>query len=276
MKPYIVIAYLIISGAFTASAQDHKADIKRIANLYVAAILKQDYAGSLQYVYPARIAHYGGKDSLIREIQAENKQNAAQNIQLKNILLGEPGPVIQYGNMLYSVIPDTIIFRLSDEADLGVSSSSIALSDNNGKSWTLTSIENMKWLTSVLPDVAKLNIPKPMQLGVLDSKDKPRPEETRNSLTYVGRRAFALVVVTHKQEYLADTTSIKFLKTQGYLKNDGVGDDIDLNPGDTTKYGNDAVNGVVTYIIDDKKHPKAYAQVVKTMKYIGPAAIRGH
>jgi hypothetical protein len=272
MKPYIIVCLALTIG-FTASAQDHKADIKQTANLYVAAVVKQDYAGTIQYMYPGRVAFYGGKDKLIEQMQAEAKQNAAQNIHLKNILLGEPGPVVKYGAMLYSVVPDTVIFQFySDKGDLGVTSSFVALSADDGKSWTFATIENMKWLTSALPDVAKLNIPKPIQLGILDNNDKPRPAETRNSLTYVGRRALALVVVTHKEEYLTDTIGIKLLKEQGILKKDGIGDDIDPGPNDTAKYGNDAANGIVRFIIDDKKYPNAYHHIIKTMKYVGPAA----
>jgi len=271
MKPYIIVCLALTIG-FTASAQDHKADIKQTASLYVTSLFKHDYATLFQCMYPGRIAYYGGRDSLIQKIQAEDKQNASQNMQLKNILLGEPGPVVKYGTMLYSVVPDTIIFRFSGEADLGVSSSFVALSADDGKSWTMATIENMKWLTSVLPDVAKLDIPRPIQLGILNSNDKPKPEHEKNSLTYVGRRALALVVVTHKEEYLTDTIGIKLLKKQGILKNDGIGNDIDLNPGDTSKYGNDAANGIVRFIIDDKKYPNAYYHIVKTMKYVGPAA----
>ncbi len=92
-----------------------------------------------------------------------------------------------------------------------------------------------------------------------------------DSLTYVGRRALALVVVTHKEEYLTDTIGIKLLKAQGIIKKDSIGDDIDPGPNDTSKYGNDAANGIVRFIINDKKYPNAYHHIIKTMKYVGVA-----
>jgi hypothetical protein len=93
---------------------------------------------------------------------------------------------------------------------------------------------------------------------------------------YLGRTLPAFVVITHKEEYLTDTIGIKLLKEQGILKKDGIGDDIDMDAGDASKYGKDAVNGIVRYIIDDKKYPNAYYHIVKTMKYIGLADKHSH
>jgi hypothetical protein len=269
MKPYIVIICLAASLAFTASAQDHKAAIKQTADLYVAAVLKQDYTGTIQYMYPGRVAYYGGKDKLIEQMQTEAKRNVSQNSKIKNILIGEPGDVVKYGATLYSVVPDAVIFQFGENTDIGGASSLVALSTDDGKSWTFATTENMPWLTSALPDVAKMNIPKPVQLGILDKNDKPKPEEDRDKPVYVGRRALAQVIVTHKEEYLTDTTGVKLLTEQGYLRKDGAADEYDLRPGDTGKYGNDAANGIIRFIIDDKKYPNAHNHIVKTMKYIG-------
>ncbi len=268
MKPYIITACLAITVSFTAKAQDHKAAIKQTADLYVAAVLKHDYAASFQYEYPGRIAYYGGMDSLLKRIQAEDKQNAAQNVQLKNILLGEPGQVAKYGAILYSVVPDTIIFQFPGETDMGLSTSIIALSADDGKSWKLATIENMEWLTSVLPDVSKLDIPKPIQLGILDSKDKPQSGNSRD-FKFLGRRALADVVITHNEEYLADPTSMKIIKVR-WIKSTSIGILI-AKASDTLKYGKDAANGINRYYINDEKYPKAYPQIVKIMKYIGAA-----
>jgi hypothetical protein len=84
---------------------------------------------------------------------------------------------------------------------------------------------------------------------------------------FIGRRALALVVITHGKEYLADTGSMKRVKEK-WIKSMIMGGFV-ADPNDTVKYGTNAANGINRYIIDDDHYPKIYLQFISLMKYIG-------
>ena len=82
----------------------------------------------------------------------------------------------------------------------------------------------------------------------------------------IGRRAIALVVITHNQEYLADSASMALIKDE-WIKDITIGA-FTPNPADTLKYGKNAINGVNRYVINDERYPKVYLKFVNAMKKV--------
>jgi len=225
-------------------------------------------------MYPKYVNAHGGKDSLIKTIQNDNKVNEAGGAKLKSIIMDEPGKEAKYGNTIFSVIADSITFQYGP-GTYYMKSAFIAISNDDGKSWTFASTADLNWLISVQPEVAKLNIPPttPMQIISIDPSKQFPVQSTNNTPTIkyklIGRRAIAMVVVTHNKEYLADTSSIRLIKDK-WIKSMVIGA-FTVNPDDTVKYGANAMNGVNKYIIDDEHYPKIYLQFIGLMKYVGPA-----
>jgi len=272
MKPYPIITLLLFT-VFCTHAQDHSAKIKKEADSYIDAFLKNDIPVTVKYMYPKFVEIHGGKDSLIKKIESDTKLNELQGFKLKNVTIDKPGKDIKYGSTLYSVIPEHVVFQ-SSGATYSMQSALVALSFDDGENWTFASTTDLKWLISVLPDVAKLDVPKTTQPELIELNPTFNTQqggaEKNPDLHYVGRRRIAIVVITHKQEYLLTDTSYVKIMQEKWMKGITLGA-LAPNPNDTLKYGSDAINGVNRYVIDDNKYPKAYSKLIKGMKYIGPA-----
>jgi len=151
----------------------------------------------------------------------------------------------------------------------------LAISTDEGENWSFATTADLSWLISVQPEVAKLNIPKTTnpQLITIDPGEQFPVQSANSTQTtnyrLIGRRAIALVVVTHDKEYLADTGSIKLVKDK-WIKSTILGA-FNANPSDTVKYGSNAANGINRYIIDDEHYPEVYLKFIGLMNYIGPA-----
>ncbi|HEY2580914.1 MAG TPA: hypothetical protein VGI43_03865 [Mucilaginibacter sp.] len=236
-------------------------------------MLHNDAVKTVEYMFPKYIEVHGGKDKLIKTLQSGDKKNESQDIKIKSLIIGEPSREVKFGIITYCVLPDSLVVEMF-KVNFYMRSALIALSYDDGGSWCFATTADMKWLVSVLPDVAKLDIPKTTQPLPLGSNQKPLPLDNNahtGTKYYLGRRAIALVVVTHNEEYLADSTSMKMVEEK-WIKLTRL-DAFTPNPTDTLKYGSNAVNGVDRYIIDDKKYPKAYSKIITMMRYVGPVDI---
>src|SRR5580658_6354852 len=91
MKPFLMLTCWLIFTSFAVSGQDHKAEIKRAVSKYIKAYLKNDIARTVRYMYPKYVESRGGRDSMIKSIQYDNKKNAHRGAKLKNINISEPG-----------------------------------------------------------------------------------------------------------------------------------------------------------------------------------------
>ncbi len=269
---FITLALLTFSTF--ASAQDQINKIKNAAEKYKDAFLSGDVSTTVSLMYYKYIGVHGGRDSLIRSIENDNKKNKAQNFKLKEITIGIPSQIVKYGDTSYSVVPEKVLIQL-EQATYSVESTLLAISWDNGNKWEFAPTGDRKWLFSAIPAASKLELPelKQPQLVSISASDGSLPLTPSHGETtqmqYIGRRAIALVVVTRHKEFMADTNSMKLIK-QDWIKSMDLGA-FQPNPNDTVKYGRNAVNGVNRYIINDKKHPEAYLQISKAMPYIGPA-----
>ena len=273
MKSCFVTCYLIVVVLF-ATAQDQTAKIKNTANKYVTAFLKNDAPTTVDLMYRKYVTMHGGRDSLIRSIENDNKKNGAQSFKLKDINIGQPWKAVKFGDTLYSVVPEQIIFQ-AGTALFSLKSSLLAVSFDDGKNWEFAPTADKQWLYSAIPIASKLNIPETTQPTLMNadassnSLTPPQGGPLAGQLKFIGRRALVILVISKGKEFLADTASMKAIKEK-WIKSISIGAFM-VNPNDTLKYGKNALNGVNRYVIDDKKYPSVYQQVSKTMKYIGPA-----
>jgi hypothetical protein len=270
MKPFLILTCPLILTSLVASAQDHKAEIKQAASKYIKAYLKNDIPKTVQYMYPKYVDSHGGRDSLIKLIQNDSKKNASQAAKIKSIIISEPGNEVKYGTTIFSVVPDSLTLQLGP-LNYYIKSALVAISADDGKNWSFATTTDLKWLISVQPEVANLNIPQTTQpQPVSFNSDHFQKRSTHITKSqFIGTTPIALVVITHDKEYLADTNSIKLVKDKWI--GSAMIDPFKIFPTNTAKYGPNSIYGVNRFIIDDKHYPKVYLKFINLMKYIGTA-----
>ena len=154
----LIIAALLF--AINTNAQDHKQIIKQDMQLMINAVIKADYAALVNTMYPKLIEASGGRDSLVHVVTAQFKQlnSDGHEFVIKSITTGEPGNEVKINNIIYDVIPETVVVKVNGSTYKEMSSL-IALSTDGGKHWWFNDAAGLEQLKTFLPDIAKLNIP---------------------------------------------------------------------------------------------------------------------
>ena len=275
MKYFLTLSlYLLVFSACVAG-QDLIPQIKNAAIRYGDAFQQQDFGTTVSMMDPDCLQSLGGRDSLMLTLQNGYKADLAQHAGIKSITIFNPGPVTKLGKKLYSVVPDSIVLSMMGAVSY-MKASLIASSLDSGKTWKFTPGASFDWLKKAFPETAVLDVPPIVQQLLeinLTQASKSTDTLPKNGGTYalklVGRRALALVVVTHNEEFVADSTSIKIVKEK-WRKTTLEGMFIP-EPENAGKYGPDAANGVIRFVIDDKKYPQVYDKIKAKLKYAGPA-----
>ncbi len=126
----------------TGVSAQYSARIKETAELMAAATKKNDLNTLAKYTYPKVLAAMGGRDKMIAAIQKGFKEMAAKGITFKDVSLGEPGKVVKAGNELHCLIPQYLSLNVTG-GYITSTSSLLAVSADQGKSWTYVDAGNM-------------------------------------------------------------------------------------------------------------------------------------
>jgi hypothetical protein len=154
-----ILLFLFISSVH---AQQHSSSIKQAALEMGNALVKKDGDQFIKYMHPSMISLAGGKAQL--KLLSDSIFKVAEQIggKVSKISFGSPSPVITHKNTLQSVITQQmVVSTLLGDAEL--SSALIALSTDNGKSWTFidTNLFNLNKIKTAMPDISpQLIIPK--------------------------------------------------------------------------------------------------------------------
>ena len=165
---------LIISiASFAARAQNLQTVIKTQAMDMSKALIKNDFTSFVKFMHPKLLEFSGGLSRLKDKMDSADYYKKQFGVSFKKILIGNPGPVIQYKGQLQCVVPETTDL----ETPMGLVSaetSLIALSTDQGKNWYF--IDNLMYraakLKNELPDLSpNLNIP-PQKAPVVTPLEK--------------------------------------------------------------------------------------------------------
>jgi len=163
MKPlykiFLTCVFCIsLTHAFT---QNLETAIKIQAMDMAKALVKNDFVAFAEFVHPSIIAYTGGREKLKSNIDSAASAMKQFGVQFKKILIGNPGPIIEYKGQLQSVVPQTTTMQ-SILGDLEAETSLIAISMDKGKRWYFidTNVYKADNLKKVLPDLSPtLQIP---------------------------------------------------------------------------------------------------------------------
>lgn len=125
--------------------------------------IAKDYQGFLAYTHPATIKVMGGKDKMLASTLEELKQLEADGVKFLDIKFGVPSKIVNTGKELQCVIPQSIEMKIKG-GKMTTTTSLIAISENNGKSWFFVdsggnNLENLKSLLPTLSDELELPMP---------------------------------------------------------------------------------------------------------------------
>jgi len=277
MKHLLTLSLCLLLFSVYVAGQDLIPQIKNAAIRYGGAFQLQDIAMTVSMMDSDYLQSIGGQDSVTRSLRNDFKAFLTQQTAVKSVTVFNPAPIAKLGRKLYSVVPDSIVYSTMG-AGWYLKSSLIASSLDSGKTWKFTPGTSFRWLKKAFPATAVLDVP-PSSQQFLESNpnqaSNSRDTLPKNGGTYplkmVGRRALALIVIPHNEEFVADATSIKIVKEK-WKKTTLEGMFIP-EPENAGKYGPDAANGVIRFVIDDKKYPQAYDKIKAKLKYAGPADI---
>ena len=144
------------------SAQANSSAIKTAAITMGNALVKKNSEQFLSYMHPSMIKLAGGKEKLRVISDSALKVFEQFGGKLSRISYGNPAEIIPYKKTLQSVITQTTTLN-SFIGDAELSSSLIAISNDNGKSWTFidTNMFGIKEIKTAMPDISPaLVIPK--------------------------------------------------------------------------------------------------------------------
>ncbi len=144
------------------SAQANPSAIKSAAIAMGNALVKKNSEQFLSFMHPSMIKLAGGKEKLSVISDSALKVFEQFGGKVSRITYGNPAEIISYKKTLQSVITQTTTLS-SFIGDAELSSSLIAISNDNGKSWTFidTNMFGIKQIKSAMPDISPaLVIPK--------------------------------------------------------------------------------------------------------------------
>jgi len=148
--PIVVLSFFVN----VATSQNLETSIKVQAMEMQRALLKQDFNAFYGFIHPKIVESIGGKERLKINVDSASSAMKQFGVEIKKIIIGNPGPVINYKGQLQSVVPQTTTLQTA-MGELVVETSLIATSDDKGKRWYFTDANLYHaQLKAALPDLS--------------------------------------------------------------------------------------------------------------------------
>jgi len=133
MKLAVLIIFLMITQ-FAYGQNPYQDSIIAKAEAMYQSFFQQDFKTFIQFMHPKVVQLSGGKDKLIRKMQAEAKQNQADHILYKKVTIGEPGHLFEAGSELHCIVPRESLLEMDGEHHY-LSGKMLAISQDTGRTW---------------------------------------------------------------------------------------------------------------------------------------------
>jgi hypothetical protein len=128
------------------------------------AVLAKDVDKIVFYMPPKLVAQAGGKEKMMVARDTVNKYMKQFGAEIKKVLIGNPGRIINYKKQLQATLPQTTEVKFMNST-VTLESTLIAISDDGGQHWYFvdTSIYRGDKLKSSLPDLSPELVIPPMK-----------------------------------------------------------------------------------------------------------------
>jgi hypothetical protein len=132
---------LVLLIPFATFAQD-TAVVKKQAKRFAVATFNGDFRTVIDLTYPKLVELSGGRDTMQKLITERIETLKKQGIMTFDGSVGSPSPFYKAGSQIHCLLPETIILRMFNGRYVG-RSYLLAISDNEGKSWTFLDVGKM-------------------------------------------------------------------------------------------------------------------------------------
>jgi hypothetical protein len=141
--------------------------LKQQANRMGQAFINGDYKTFAQFTYPKIVTMMGGGRNMAAELAQITKDMKVKSMTFSSITFGEVSKIIKCGNELQATLPQHTEIKLPDGRVVSTSTL-IAISTDNGSSWTFcdTSNKDMNTIRKLLPNLCKAIVVPPQQQPV--------------------------------------------------------------------------------------------------------------
>jgi hypothetical protein len=165
MKFFINSVLLTLVFFSSSLKAQHSSTIKTAAMDMGNALAQKNSKKFISYMHPVMIELAGGEEQL--RMISDSALTVFEQLggKVSKISFGNPGEVVNHKKILQSVIPQTMTLT-SFIADIELSTSLIAISEDEGKSWRFidTNLFNINQIRSSMPEISpSLVIPKSTQ-----------------------------------------------------------------------------------------------------------------
>lgn len=150
-RSLITAGILVCLAALSAQAQSHTAAIKAAAEKCLTATMQGDLDTVLELTHPRIIAlldDLAGGEGKGKDLMKDQLLSVLEQVRFDSATIGTPEPPQNVGDQILSIVP-TVTYMTIDDMRMRSDSYMVAISDDEGKSWTL------------------MNAPDPMQVGLL-------------------------------------------------------------------------------------------------------------
>lgn len=162
-----LISFLFIAAFFInayGQVKDASQNLKQQAGKMGVAFINGDYKSFAGYTYPMILQSVGGSSKMIEVLNKTTYEMKAKGMSFSNITFDEPSKIVKSGKELQATIAQHTEIKFS-QGRLVSTSTLIAVSANNGISWTFidTSNKDMATLRKALPNLSTAIILPPPQ-----------------------------------------------------------------------------------------------------------------
>jgi hypothetical protein len=170
----LVAMLLVIAAPLLAQTPQQLTALKAQANAIATAIKKQDFKTVIKMTNPKVVAAAGGEVKMLDQLSKGIGMMKAKgiNMNISNIVVGEPSAFIKVKKQLQCTVPDKIEIKMMG-GTMSTNSTLIAISDDDGKTWNFIDAmgKNIATIKQVLPDLSdKLVIAKMEQPQFVPNK----------------------------------------------------------------------------------------------------------
>ncbi len=155
----LLLALLIASAPACVRSQDVSATIKEQAGKCIKALLSGDYETVAVYAHKHVLDLMGGKDAMIELLKRGAEGMRAKGVSIEDVALGEPEKSQKIGEWLVALVPQRILIK-SAEGRFEQASHILAISEDEGKTWTFVDLNNRAKFETAFPELAgKIEVP---------------------------------------------------------------------------------------------------------------------
>lgn len=153
----LLLSFIVLTSFLYTPAQVPNAakNLKQQAEKAGSSMVHGDYKVLAKYTYPPVVKMMGGAENMEATVKKAMAGMKAQGVSFNNVTFGEPTKIVKKGNELQSTIAQHLEMQIK-ESKLVNTSTLVAISTDNGVSWTFvdTSNKDMETIRKILPNLS--------------------------------------------------------------------------------------------------------------------------